>query len=346
MDKLILAVVCGGDSPEAGISEMGARNIISLLDKNRYEPYLVNISQKGWFVEVEGNQTPIEVDKNNFSFTLNGEKHQFAYAYINIHGTPGENGILQSYFELLPMPYSTCGVESSMITFNKKVCKNTLVDSNINLAKDVYITKDKFVGDTFCQKDIDDIAEKLKLPLFVKPVDSGSSFGVSKVKKAEDMVSALDEAFAHSSKVIIEEFLDGREFAQGVYSLDGEIYTLPLTEVISKREFFDYEAKYEGLSTEVTPANVDKSIAKEISESAKRIYTELECRGCVRIDFILVGDTPYMVEVNTTPGMSSASIIPQQIRAAGFKESDFLALIIDDTLTNYLSEKLFDNEEE
>ncbi len=323
MNKIKVAVVAGGDSSEYQISILGAQFIIDNLDKATYEPYMVIITKQRWYVEHNNQKSTI--DKNNFSFMLNNEQYTFDVAYINIHGTPGENGVLQSYFELIALPYTSCGVDSSVITFNKMVCKRVVSSVGVTTAKDIIITK----GDKI---DADSIAKELGLPLFVKPNASGSSFGVSKVNNANDIISAIEASLKESDTVIIEEYLAGREFGQGLFMVNGEITTLPLTEIISKTEFFDYKAKYEGLSSEITPAEVDVKLSSEMIDISKRIYKVTNCSGVVRIDFIVKDGIPYMIELNSTPGMSQQSIIPQQVRAYGKSLGWLYDQIIIDTL--------------
>ncbi len=329
MNKIKVAVVAGGDSSEYQISIAGANFVIDSLDKTKYTPYLAIVSKMGWYVEIDGKK--LDIDKNDFSFVIDEQKVCFDVAYINIHGTPGENGVLQSYFELISLPYTTCGVDSSVVTFNKMVCKRVVNSASVNTAKDIIITKGEAV-------DAKHIADTLSLPLFVKPNASGSSFGVSKVLTIEEIEPAIAEAFKESDTVIIEEYLAGREFGQGIFADNGELVCLPLTEIISKTAFFDYKAKYEGLSSEITPAELDKAISDEIADISKKIYKVTQCKGVVRIDFIVRDGVPYMVEVNTTPGMSPASIVPQQVTAMGKELAWFYDRIIINTL------KTIDNE--
>lgn len=322
MKCIDVAVVCGGDSSESEISILGARNIYEQLNKLEFcRAKIAHISKEGWHVEL-GEKLRSSIDKNDFSFTdIDGGKVVFDYAFINIHGTPGENGVLQSYFDLISIPYSSCGAECSMITFNKMLSKRVLSGSSIKVAKDIIINR----GESYSSEEI---VEKLNLPIFVKPNCSGSSFGVSKVKSVDDVEAAVEEAFKEGDTVIIEQFISGREFSQGVYSFGETVESLPLTEIVSKREFFDYKAKYEGASSEITPADLDSDIALKIANQAKLIYKLVQCRGYVRIDFIVMDGDPYFIELNSVPGMSSESIIPQQIRAAGMDIPQFLQNII------------------
>ena len=313
-----VAVIAGGDSSEWVVSVKSARQVWECLDRNLFDPYIVTMKGKEWKV---ADKYPI--DKNDFSFTdENGIKTTLEYALVMIHGTPGENGILQGYFELLGIPYSTCGVEVSALTFDKSLCKVAVSGvSGINLAREILLRK----GET---PDADHIIERLGLPLFIKPNTSGSSFGVTKVKKAEDLLPAIERAFTESDKVIMEEFIAGREVSHGIMIIDGKEYILPITELISKNEFFDFEAKYEGLSDEITPADIPYNVEQSLKKTTLEVYKTLGCRGVVRIDYIIRDDKPYFIEVNTTPGMSANSIIPQQWREAGLSMGEAFTMII------------------
>lgn len=324
MNKLLIAVVAGGDSSEYQVSVNGANNILSSIDKAKYTPYIVIVTRNQWFVECEGEK--YDINKNDFSFVKCNKTHKFDFAFINIHGTPGENGILQSYFELISMPYSSCGVDASVITFNKMVCKRVVAPFGVNLAKDMIISKRDKIN-------INAIVENIGLPMFIKPNASGSSFGVTKVTQTDQIEVAIQEAYKEGDIIIIEEFIEGREYGQGVYTLNGEIIALPLTEIISKRDFFDYKAKYEGASEEITPADIDKSISDEIADTAKNIYKSIGCKGVVRIDFIVKNSIPYMIEVNSVPGMSAESIIPKQIKCIGKTLTEFYTEIIKESLS-------------
>ncbi|MEG1648944.1 MAG: D-alanine--D-alanine ligase [Rikenellaceae bacterium] len=319
MKRPLIAIVAGGDSSEHQISINGAKNILLSIDKTKYTPYIVILSSKTWHVEF--NNEIFSIDKNDFSFTVGGTKHKFDFAFINIHGTPGENGILQSYFELIALPYSSCGVDASVVTFNKMVCKRVVSSVNIHLAKDLIITKNDKIN-------INSIAKHIGFPMFIKPNSSGSSFGVTKVKEIEGIEPAIAEAFKESDIIIIEEFIEGHEYGQGIYTLNGELVVLPLTEIVSNRDFFDYLAKYEGHSEEITPAVIDPKVRQDIADDAKKIYKITGCKGVVRIDFIVKNNIPYMIEVNSVPGMSAASIVPQQVKASGKTLTEFYTEII------------------
>lgn len=314
MKCLKIAVVVGGDSSEREVSLRSGAATAAALDRDRFDPTIVDVSRGGW-VTADG-----VIDKNDFS--VGGVR--FDYALVMIHGTPGENGILQGYFELLGIPYSTCDVGVSALTFNKTLCKAALHGTpGMCFSREVALRR----GDVV---DARAIVDRLGLPLFVKPNQSGSSCGVSKVKRVEDLLPAIDEAFKESDMVLCEEFIDGVEISQGVMICEGKEFVLPITELVSHNEFFDYKAKYTGQSDEITPARLSQNIARKVSEATLAAYKRLGCRGVVRVDYIVKGETPYFIEVNTVPGMSEASIIPQQWAAAGLTMGDGLSLIIGD----------------
>lgn len=322
MNKISIAIVTGGDSSESEIALKGAHFYISFLDKQKYSPTIVNISKNGWLV-TEGDKT-YNIDKNDFSYTKENVKHSFDFAIIIIHGTPGENGLLQSYFELIDMPFATGGATSSTISFDKEFCKAVVKSYGIKVAEGVVLHK--------CDKcDIDEIS-KLGFPMFIKPNASGSSFGVSMVKSRDEIQKAIEFAFNEDDIVLIERALVGREVSCGVYSIGGKIETLPPTEILTDREFFDYEAKYLGKSSEVTPADLPKEVLEKLNETSTKIYKVLRCRSAVRIDYIIENGEPYMIEVNNIPGMSPQSLIPQQVAAAGMDMAKFYDDIITDIL--------------
>ncbi|MEG2493873.1 MAG: ATP-grasp domain-containing protein, partial [Rikenellaceae bacterium] len=291
MKKLKIAVVAGGDSTEREISIKGGRYIIGELNKELYDTTLVYISRKGWYAEDEDGGK-FDIDKNDFSYTKNSVKKTFDFALIVIHGTPGENGILQAYFELMEIPYSTSGVLSSAATFDKATTKALAAKAGAKVAREMIVLKGEEV-------DTKKIADTLSLPVFVKPNGAGSSFGVSKVKSEADLIPAIEKAFSEDHRVIIEEFLSGREVSCGIFKALGKEYVLPVTEIISETEYFDYEAKYLGKSREVTPAEISDDIRLKLNTECRKIYKALMCEALVRIDFIIKGDTPYMIEVNS-----------------------------------------------
>lgn len=294
------------------------------LNKALYDPTLIYLSKDAWEAEdADGKRYP--VDKNDFSYTKDGERRNFDFALVIIHGTPGENGILQGYFELIGIPYSTSGVLASAVTFDKASTKAIAQKAGANVAREIIVTKGENI-------DTKKITDTLSLPLFVKPNGAGSSFGVSKVKTAEELLPAIEKAFTEDRRVIIEEFLAGREVSCGIFTALGKEYVLPVTEIISETEYFDYDAKYMGKSKEVTPAQIPDEIKRKLNEECRRIYKALMCQALVRIDFIIKGDTPYMIEVNSIPGMSPQSIVPQQLRAMGMSTGEMYDLIIQDKL--------------
>lgn len=321
MQRLKIAVVAGGDSAEDVISMHSATQVYQSLDQSLYEPYIVVMKGADWSVDC------MKVDRNDFSFTTSdGQKIVFEYALIMIHGTPGENGILQGYFELMRIPYSTCNVTTSAVTFDKALCKMALrADKDITMAREIILDRNSTIDTPY-------IIEQLGLPVFVKPNASGSSLGVSKVKRAEDLTAAIAIAFEQSDRVLIEEYIEGREVSCGMMVTQGREWVLPVTELISKNEFFDFEAKYtDGVTNEVTPAEMPAETIEQLNSATRAIYRTLGCRGVVRIDYIIKNGTPYFIEVNTTPGMSANSIIPQQWRAAGLTMGEAFTMIINDT---------------
>ena len=310
--KKNIALVAGGYSGEYEISIRSAGQIAQNIDTNKYNVYTIVIEKQSWYYCVEDKH--IEIDKNDFSLTLNGEKINFEGALIIVHGTPGENGLLQGYFDMLNIPYTTCSALVSTITFDKEVC-NALVRSFdiVNVAKNTSVFKDEKI-------DLDKISSTINFPLFVKPSEGGSSIGMSKVSCKEDLLPAIEKAFDVHHKVLIEEFIEGREFSCGVMQVgEKEIIAFPATEIVSQTEFFDYDAKYNGLSNEITPAQVSDELMLRVQEITKKLYKRLNCSGVCRIDFIYreKDDKLFFLEVNTTPGQSAQSIVPQQVRAMG-----------------------------
>lgn len=310
--KKNIALVAGGYSGEYEISIRSAGQIAQNIDTNKYNVYTIVIEKKSWYYSIEDKH--VEIDKNDFSLTLNEEKINFDGALIIVHGTPGENGLLQGYFDMLNIPYTTCSALVSTITFDKEVC-NALVRSFdiVNVAKNTSVFKDE-------KLDLDKISETINFPLFVKPSEGGSSIGMSKVSCKEDLLPAIEKAFDVHHKVLIEEFIEGREFSCGVMQVgEKEIIAFPMTEIVSQTEFFDYDAKYNGLSNEITPAQVSEELMLRVQETTKKLYKRLNCSGVCRIDFIYreKDDKLFFLEVNTTPGQSAQSIVPQQVRAMG-----------------------------
>ena len=321
--KRIIAIVAGGDSSEHDVSMKSAAGIYSFIDKDKYDLYIVELSKKGWNAILNnGSHSPI--DKNDFSFMENGKKIKPDFAYITIHGTPGENGILQGYFELLGIPYSSCNVLVSALTFNKFMTNQYLKSFGIRVAESMLIHKRNGISD-------EEVIEKIGLPCFIKPNASGSSFGVTKVKTKEQIQPALQAAFAESDDAMIEAYMDGIELANGCYKTRTKSVVLPITEVVSKNEFFDFNAKYNGQVTEITPARLSPELTGRVQKLTSAIYDILGCKGLVRVDYIITeGEKINLLEINTTPGMTATSFIPQQARAAGIDMKDFMTDIIED----------------
>ena len=322
--KRIIAIVAGGDSSEHDVSMRSAEGIYSFIDKNKYTLYIVELTKKKWEALLpDGSRAPI--DKNDFSFSHDGQKVKPDFAYITIHGTPGENGILQGYFELLGIPYSTCDVLVSAMTFSKFTLNQYLKGFGVRVAESLLVNKRHGISD-------EDVIEKIGLPCFIKPNASGSSFGVTKVKTADQIQPASKEAFAESDDVMIEAFMDGIELANGCYKTRDKSVVLPITEVVSKNEFFDYNAKYKGEVTEITPARLSPELTDRVQKLTSAIYDILGCKGIVRVDYIITeGEKINMLEINTTPGMTATSFIPQQVRAAGIDIKDVMTDIIEDS---------------
>jgi len=318
-----IALLTGGDSSEWQIALQGAENIGNALDRSRYTPYTI-VLRNGHWTYTAPDGTKSELDRNDFTLPVAGRKIKLDYALIVIHGTPGEDGRLQGYLDMMGIPYSSCGFVSSVLTFDKAACKRAVAGSGIHLAKEILLNKTSEIDPAA-------IIAELGLPLFVKPNASGSSFGVTKVKKQNELLPAITEAFKESDQVLMEEFIEGREISCGVMIAGGKEYIFPITELVCQSEFFDYKAKYQGFSNEITPADLPEAIRKEVNRLTLIAYKRLNCRGVVRIDFIVKGETPYMIEINTIPGMSSHSIIPQQAAAMGMSLTELFNLIIAET---------------
>jgi len=324
--KRTIAIVCGGDSSEHDVSMHSAQGLYSFFDKERYNIYIVDVKGIDWHVELEdGTSAPI--DKNDFSFIENGKHIEFDYAYITIHGAPGENGIMQGYFDLIHLPYSTSGVLVEALTFDKYVLNNYLRGFGVNVADSILLRR----GEEYNEEEIE---KRLGMPCFVKPAADGSSFGVSKVKNIDQLAPALRVAFMESDEVMIEGFLDGTEISQGVYKTKDKSIVFPATEVVTSNEFFDYNAKYNGQVQEITPARINPDTAKHVAAETSRIYDILHANGIIRIDYIISkdkegNDVINMLEINTTPGMTATSFIPQQVRAAGLDIKEVLSEIVE-----------------
>ena len=323
MKKRTIAIVAGGDSSELVVSLRSAQGIYSFIDKERYNLYIVEMEGKRWEVVLpDGSKTP--VDRNDFSFVEDSKKKTFDFAYITIHGTPGENGILQGYFDLIGMPYSSCNVLVSAITFNKFTCNQYLKGFGIRVSESMILRKGFEILD-------EEVINKVGLPCFIKPNAGGSSFGVTKVKNKEDIQPAIEKAFGESDEVMIEAFMKGTEITCGCYKTQNKEVVFPITEVVTGNEFFDYDAKYNGQVEEITPARIPEETAERVRLLTSAIYDILGCSGIIRIDYIITeGEKVNLLEINTTPGMTATSFIPQQVRAAGLDIKDVMTDIIED----------------
>ena len=309
-----IAIIMGGYSSEYKISLTSGNVVYQNLDRTKFKGYRIHIFKEKW-VFVDENDTEFPIDKNDFSVTVNNEKIKFDCVFNAIHGTPGEDGLLQAYFELLGIPQNSCDYYQAALTFNKRDLLSVLKPYGIKSATSYYLN----LGDEIKQ---DEILEKVGLPCFVKPNKSGSSFGISKVKTKDELLFAIANAYKEDNEIIIESFLDGTEVSVGVINYKGETVVLPITEIVSENDFFDYEAKYLGKSQEITPARISEDIAEKIRAVAKKAYTILKMSGFSRSEFIIVDGEPFMLEMNTIPGLTTESLIPQQARAAGISLED------------------------
>lgn len=327
--KKNIALVTGGFSGEAVISYKSAVTIDNNLDRNHFNVYKIDINREGWFYSLTDGRK-LEVDKNDFSLQIDNQKIKFDAVFIGMHGTPGEDGKLQGYFDTLKIPYTGCDAATSAITFNKRYAVAVAGMAGIAVAKSLMLIKNNFTSP-------DEIIRHLKFPVFIKPNNGGSSIGMSKVDKISDELGfAIEKAFKEDDQVLVEEMVKGREFTVGVFKTKGNIIVLPLTEVKAHddKSFFDFEAKYQGKSTETTPAEIEETVADNIRETARKVYSIFNCRGVVRIDFIYneAEQRPYMLEVNTIPGQSEASIVPQQVKAMGWSLKEFYTKLVDEVL--------------
>ena len=320
-----IAIVAGGDSSEVVVSLKSAQGIKSFIDETKYKTTIVTIIGDEWLAKVSENKSYV-IDKNDFSYTVNGEKQKFDFAYITIHGTPGENGILQGYFDLIGLKYSCCGVLAAALSFNKFACNQYLKNFGAKVASSMLVSPGMNVEPK-------EVVEKLGLPCFIKSNVGGSSFGVTKVKEEAQILPAVERAFAEGGDVIIESFLKGTEITCGMYKTHEKTVVFPITEVVPENEFFDYDAKYNGQVSEITPARISDEMTKKVQEETKKYYDILGCKGIVRIDYIITEDgVPHVLEANTTPGMTPTSFIPQQVRAAGLDIKDVMSDIIENKL--------------
>lgn len=330
--KRNVAIVCGGDSSEHDVSLRSAQGIYSFFDKERYNVYIVDVRGQDWHVNL-ADGTTARIDRNDFSFMENGRAVLFDYAYITIHGTPGENGLLQGYFDLIGLPYSTSGVLVEAMTFDKFVLNQYMRGYGVSVADSLLIRRgyEEMVGD-------DEVEERIGMPCFVKPAADGSSFGISKVKNKDQLAPAIRKAMLESLEVMVESCIEGTEISIGCYKTKTKSVVLPATEVVTSNEFFDYDAKYNGQVKEITPARLSEDTTRRVRELTSHIYDILHCNGIIRIDYIIgrgkgsdgqETDKIYMLEVNTTPGMTHTSFIPQQVRAAGLSMTDVLTDIVE-----------------
>ena len=326
--KKVIAFVTGGYSSEAEVSYKSAITMEAEVDKNMYDVYRIDITPSEWFHPgKDGKKIP--VDKNDFSLQVNGKKIVFDAVLIGIHGTPGEDGKLQGYFDLMNLPYTTCNAATSAITFNKRYTVAVAAFAGISVSNSVHLFKQDNPKGA-------ELARRVTMPVFVKPNNGGSSIGMSKVNRKEDLDAALQKAFKEDNEVLVEEFISGREFTVGVFRKSAEIIVLPITEVRTSKDFFDFEAKYsQGFSEEITPAVLDDAMAEKVRQTAKKIYQVFNCNGVVRIDMIYneAKGEPFMLEINTVPGQTAASVVPQQVRANGWTLKQFYSALIEDALT-------------
>jgi len=325
--KKTIALLTGGTTGEWVVSVKSAATIAQNIDTSKYEVYKIMLNENGWFYE-PADSVRIEVDKNDFSLTIKGKKIVFDGVFIVIHGSPGEDGKLQGYFDMIGIPYTTCNALTSSITMNKGYTK-AIVDGikNLNIAKSLQLFKENY--------NVDEIKSQLKLPYFVKPNNGGSSIGMSKVKSLNELDSALDKAFKEDTQVLVEEFVEGREFSIGVFKTKGKIVVLPTTEVKTKNEFFDFDAKYTpGVTEEITPGEMTEEEKTRVEQAVADVYLKLNCRGIVRIDYFLEHHTGkfYFIEINTIPGQTATSFIPQQVAAMGMKLQDFYTQVLEETI--------------
>ena len=320
--KRTIAIVAGGDTSEYEVSLRSAQGIYSFIDKEKYTLYIVGMHGLDWHVRLDDGRT-LPVDRNDFSFQLDGQKVKFDFAYITIHGTPGEDGRLQGYFDMLRIPYSCCGVLAAALTYDKFACNQYLHAYGVRIAESLLLRQGQTITD-------DEVVEKIGLPCFIKPSLGGSSFGVTKVKTREQIQPAIAKAFDEAQEVVVEAFMDGTELTCGCYKTRGKSVVFPITEVVSHNEYFDYKAKYNGESDEITPARISDELADRVKKLTLAIYDILGAQGIIRVDYIVTeGDKINLLEVNTTPGMTATSFIPQQVRAAGLDIKDVMTDIIE-----------------
>lgn len=323
--KKNIAIVAGGDQSEVVVSLKSAAGLSSFIPSEKYNIYVVVIQASSWKVQLN-DDVEIPIDKNDFSFVLNGEKIAFDCAYITIHGIPGEDGRLQGYFEMIGMPYTCCDVLAAALTYNKFTCNHYLKGFGVNVAESIMLRK----GQTIESKEA---VNQLGLPIFVKPNVGGSSFGVTKVKSEEEVQQAVEKAFAEGDQVILESYMKGTEITCGMYKTKEKTVVFPITEVVSENEFFDFDAKYKGQVSEITPARLSEDLTSRVKQQTNKIYELIGARGIIRVDYIITeGEKINLLEVNTTPGMTPTSFIPQQIAAAGLKIQDVMTDVIENAI--------------
>ena len=322
-----IGIVYGGYSSEIVVSEKSAKGIGSFMDTTLYKVFPVLITREKWVVKTDDQEIPI--DKNDFTFNLDGKKTTFDCLYITIHGTPGENGLLQGYLDMMNIPHTTCDVLPSALTFDKFTCNTYLKSFGVAVADSLLLRKGRSYN-------VEDIQEKAGIPCFVKPNAGGSSFGISKVKSPEELEPAIEKAFEESNEVLVEGFMEGTEVTCGIYKTTEKDVVMPLTEVISKNDFFDYEAKYNAeKADEITPARISEELTDKIQKITSLIYDIINCKGIARMDYIITKEKIFLLEVNTTPGMTPTSFIPQQVEAMGKTMKDVITDVIEDAIARY-----------
>jgi D-alanine-D-alanine ligase len=322
--KKNIAVVSGGDSGEYGISVQSGKVVEKYLDPEKYNIYPITIKGTEWLYECPAHNV-YDIDKNDFSIAMIGEKIEFDCVFIAIHGTPGEDGKLQGYFDMMGIPYTTCDHVTSALTFNKHFCKSTVRDFGVLTAKSMFLTE--------TLKNEAEIKSNLSLPLFVKPNNGGSSVGMSKINTWEELNPAIEKAFAEDDEILVEEFIKGREITCGVFKYKNKITPLPVTEIISKKEWFDFEAKYDpSLADEIVPAQIPEDVFKNCQSTSLKLYQQLNCKGVVRFDYIYNNSGMYFLEVNTVPGLTEASIVPKMVKAEGILLGNFFNTLVEEAL--------------
>lgn len=323
-----IAIITGGYSNESVISYKSASNVFDNIDSEKYNRYIIDINKNGWFYTNENNLQK-EVNKNDFSIEINNEKIKFDLVFICIHGTPGEDGKIQGYLDCLQIPYTSSSHIISAIICNKHYTKIIASQNGIHVAKSLKLYKSENLIESK-----ENIVSKLKMPLIIKPNSGGSSIGTNKVTHVDEIIKSLELSFEQDNEVLVEEFISGREFTVGVFKLKGEIIVFPITEIISQNTFFNFEAKYEGKSSQLTPAVIDKEVSDKLVDASKKIYKTFDCKGVIRIDYIYDDsiNEPFMLEINAIPGQSKYSVIPKQVYEMGWALKDFYSMLIEEFL--------------